>query len=169
MLNYPLRWQVIYSHPSRTWQVKPWFSTGRRFRAKPRASHRTWKTDALARSKLGCGGPWVQPPGDPWHLATCRLVKLLGIRWLKCYVQGFLRPYSLNVCTGVRCLFAPAFSFAEGDDMGPPGGSVVGHLPLAQGVIPGSWDRVPHRGPCREPASPSACVSASVSVSLMNK
>ena len=24
------------------------------------------------------------------------------------------------------------------------GGSVVEHLPLAQGMIPGSWDRVPH-------------------------
>ena len=45
------------------------------------------------------------------------------------------------------------------------GGSVVEHLPLAQVVIPGSWDRVPHRAPRREPASPYACVS----VSLMNK
>ena len=34
-------------------------------------------------------------------------------------------------------------------------------------VIPGSWDPVPHQAPCMEPASPSACVSASVS--LMNK
>ena len=40
-------------------------------------------------------------------------------------------------------------------------------LPLAQGMTPRSWDRVSHRGPRREPASPSACVSASVS--LMNK
>ena len=46
------------------------------------------------------------------------------------------------------------------------GGSVVEHLPSAQVVIPGSWDRVPHRAPCREPASPSACVSASLSVCL---
>ena len=49
------------------------------------------------------------------------------------------------------------------------GGSVVGHLPLAQGVIPGFWDRVLHRAPRREPASPSAYVSASLFVSLMNK
>ena len=46
-------------------------------------------------------------------------------------------------------------------------GSVV--EPLAQVVIPGSWDRVPHPAPRREPASPSACVSTSLSVSLMNK
>ena len=47
------------------------------------------------------------------------------------------------------------------------GGSEVEHLPLAQGVIPGSWDGVPHWAPSREPASPSACVSASLSGSLM--
>ena len=45
------------------------------------------------------------------------------------------------------------------------GGSVVEHLPSAEGVIPGSWDRVPHRAPCREPASPSAYVSASLCAS----
>ena len=42
-----------------------------------------------------------------------------------------------------------------------PGGSVVECLPLAQVVIPGSWDRVSHQAPCRS--------SASLSVSLMNK
>ena len=41
------------------------------------------------------------------------------------------------------------------------------YLPLAQGVIPQSPDRVPHRAPCMEPASPSAYISASLS--LMNK
>ena len=45
------------------------------------------------------------------------------------------------------------------------GGSVVECLPSAQGMIPGSWDRVPHRAPQREPASPSACVSAFLCVS----
>ena len=48
------------------------------------------------------------------------------------------------------------------------GGSVVERLPLAQVVIPGSWDQVPS-GSLWEPASPSAYVSASLSVSLMNK
>ena len=45
--------------------------------------------------------------------------------------------------------------------------------PSVQGVILGPWDRVPRRAPCMEPASPSAYVSASLSlilsVSLMNK
>ena len=49
------------------------------------------------------------------------------------------------------------------------GGSAVEHLPSAQGVTPGSWDRVPHRAPHRESASPSACVSPSLCVCLMNK
>ena len=46
------------------------------------------------------------------------------------------------------------------------GGSAVERLPSAQGVIPGSWDQILHRAPCMEPASPSACVSASLSLSL---
>ena len=45
--------------------------------------------------------------------------------------------------------------------------SVVECLPLAQVVIPGSWDQVPHWDPCRESASPFICVSASVS--FMNR
>ena len=49
------------------------------------------------------------------------------------------------------------------------GGSAVERLLLAQVVILGSWDRVPHQASCEEPASPSACVSASLPVSLMNK
>ena len=49
------------------------------------------------------------------------------------------------------------------------GGSVVERLPSAQGVISQFRDRVLHRAPCMEPASPSACVSASLCVFLMNK
>ena len=49
------------------------------------------------------------------------------------------------------------------------GGSVVEHLHLAQVVIPGSYDQIPHWAPCGEPISPSASVSASLCVSLMKK
>ena len=38
--------------------------------------------------------------------------------------------------------------------------------PSAQGVILGTWDWIPCRAPCVEPASPSACVSVSLSLSL---
>ena len=63
-----------------------------------------------------------------------------------------------------------ANSSGKGDpEPGRLGGSVVEHLPLAQGVILGSWDRVLYRAPRRESASPSAYVSASLCVSLMNK
>ena len=48
-------------------------------------------------------------------------------------------------------------------------GSEVEHLPLAQGMILGSWIRVPYQASYREPASPSTYVSASLCVSLMNK
>ena len=44
---------------------------------------------------------------------------------------------------------------------GCSGGSVVEHLPLAQGVIPGSWDGVLHQAAFREPASPSASLCLS--------
>ena len=46
---------------------------------------------------------------------------------------------------------------------------MVEHLPLAQVMIPGSWDQVPHQACHIEPASPSVYVSASLSLSLMNK
>ena len=61
------------------------------------------------------------------------------------------------------------FSGIEASREGRLGGSVVEHLPLAQGVILGSWDPVPYWDPPREPAFPSAYVSAFFSVSLMNK
>ena len=57
------------------------------------------------------------------------------------------------------------FSKEKEKSTGHLSGSVVGCLPWAHGVTPGSRDRVPHWGPRREPASPSPYVSAP----LMNK
>ena len=56
-------------------------------------------------------------------------------------------------------------------DHGHLGGSVVERLPWAQGMTPGSWDRVPRRAPCTEPApfSLCLCLCLSLSLSLMNK
>ena len=51
----------------------------------------------------------------------------------------------------------------------PVRGHLGEHLPLTQGVILEFRNRVPHRAPCMEPASTSACAYASLSVSLMNK
>ena len=50
--------------------------------------------------------------------------------------------------------------------LGCLGGSVIEHLPLAQGIVP---DRVPHQAPGEGPASPSAHVSASLSESPVNE
>ena len=53
--------------------------------------------------------------------------------------------------------------------MGRLGGSVVEPLPSAQGMILESWDRVPHQASCMEPASPSAYISASLSLSVSHE
>ena len=45
------------------------------------------------------------------------------------------------------------------------GGSVVEHLPLAQVMIPGSWDGVSHQAPQREPASLPVSLPLSLCVS----
>ena len=49
------------------------------------------------------------------------------------------------------------------------GGSVVERLPLAQGEILESQDQVPRWAPCMEPASSSACISASLSLSVSHE
>ena len=50
--------------------------------------------------------------------------------------------------------------------LGSLGGAAVWRLPLAQGTILESQDRVPRQAPGMEPASSSACVSASLSLSV---
>ena len=59
----------------------------------------------------------------------------------------------------------------EKDCVGQPGWLSGLAPPSAQGMTLETRDRVPRQAPCMEPASPSACVSASLSlsVSLMNK
>ena len=49
------------------------------------------------------------------------------------------------------------------------GGSVVERLPSAHRVILESQDQVPRLALSMEPASPSACVSASLSLSLYHE
>ena len=51
--------------------------------------------------------------------------------------------------------------------LGRLGGSVVERLPLAQVMILWSWDVVLHQAPCGKPGSPSAYVSASLSLCLL--
>ena len=49
---------------------------------------------------------------------------------------------------------------------GSLGGAAVWRLPLARDAILETRDRIPRWAPCMEPASPSACVSASLSLSV---
>ena len=52
---------------------------------------------------------------------------------------------------------------------GTLGGSAVWRLPLAQGAILESRDRVPRQAPGMEPASPSSCVSAPLCLFVYHK
>ena len=56
------------------------------------------------------------------------------------------------------------YSFKKKYWVGCVGGSVVEHLLLAQVMILGYWDQVPHWAPHRKSAPPSAYVSASLSL-----
>ena len=59
-------------------------------------------------------------------------------------------------------------SVLEKISSGAPGGLVVVHRPLAQVVIPGSWERVPHGAPRGKLVLPVP-VSLPLSVFLMSK
>ena len=53
--------------------------------------------------------------------------------------------------------------------MGCLGASAVECLPLAWGMILESQDQVPRWALCMEPASPSVCVSAAISLCLSHE
>ena len=74
--------------------------------------------------------------------------------------------FSMNFGRGFKEAYVRE-GWSELEDIwGHLGGSAVEPLPSAQGVILETQDRVPHRVPCREPASPSACASAPLFVCL---
>ena len=78
------------------------------------------------------------------------------------YRIGLLEGIGVNIMN--TCEVAHVLK-VKGMCDGHLGGSVVEYLPLAQVRILGSWDRVLHWAPCREPASPSAYVFAFLCVS----
>ena len=108
--------------------------------------------------RLGSGpqGYYLTPEGPTLQTSDCSILRspLTGRTLHSSYSCKAFLSHSCTSCSkmirGLRHL----------------GGSVVEHLPSAQGVTLGSPDRVPHRAPCKEPASPSACVSASLSLCL---
>ena len=100
--------------------------------------------------------------------------KIKAIQW-KCHTDLFFNPIRTvprEMCSGLerllRVLVVPLLIACTAvcryieNGWEHLDGSAVKRLPLAQGVVLETWERVPHRAPCREPASPSACV-------LMNK
>ena len=132
---------------------------------------------ALARAQpgeLGWEYGWctsVHPSltSDPvLGFGTHHCASFLEASLLNCWsLSSQTRNDEMLVTVESSPLTVPAVQL-KGFPSGPLGGSVVGHLPLAQVMILGSWDRVPHQAPCMEPASPSAYVSASFSVTCMN-
>ena len=90
-----------------------------------------WPVTWCRRSSLSCGsdvgGAFVQAQSTPAQQ---------GQLWVTDQAGAGRR--------GVHCGLR---SHAKGSDEGHLGGSVVEHLPSAQGVIPESWDRVSHWSP----------------------
>ena len=105
---------------------------------------------------------WARPSASPndWYLSTHYTPFLLLLSkshpvWN--IAEIILTDQCVLICSGFLLRFILK---------GRLSGSAVKCLPLAQGVILESRDRVPHWAPCMEPASPSACVSASLPLSL---
>ena len=87
--------------------------------------------------------------------------------WLPAEQGGQLLRFPLPAAAPA-CVSSLSKSFLR-NILGAPGGSMFEHLPLAQVMILWSLDQVPYQAPRMEPASPTACFSASVCVFLMNK
>ena len=111
----------------------------------------------------------IQPlshPGAPFFLISMfSPTSLASVSIISFCIKSILAIFAataLNLCPNVD---NSVNYLVKLHCLGQLGGSVVEHLLLAQVVIPGSWNRVPHRAPCREPASPSAYFSASVCLS----
>ena len=84
----------------------------------------------------------------------------------------FARPEEPVCRPGWEGLAGPSLHMADTWGGLPFSADISGYLVLPTCLsllIPGSWDRVPHGAPREEPASPSAYVSASLCVSLMNE
>ena len=101
--------------------------------------------------------------------------------WLICeefFSSLPIEIFTPRLCFKITYMVLKYFSFFQSNptscflydenflNLGRLGGSAVEHLPFGPGCDPGIWDRVPHWAPCREPASPLACVSASLPLCL---
>ena len=117
-----------------------------------RKGDRTWDTPNSGKTNNGL---WKRRFVGDWVTGWQSLRRVLDGISTGCY----------TICWQIK------LQLKKKKNQGRLGGSAVERLPLAQGVIPGSWDRVSHWAPCMELASPSGCVSASLSLSLslMNK
>ena len=105
--------------------------------------------------------------GAPWSWAASAVQNLLETVSLSAPPTNPI--LFLSLCHTLSLPNKLTFNLKKREIQGFLGGSAVKGLPSAQGVILESWDRIPCRALYVKPASPSACVSASLSLSLMNK
>ena len=98
---------------------------------------------------------WTQKPGQPMRSCTLLTKRTGSGSWSS---QANQKPLDLKVCEST---YLPLFKTAGAWDTWMAQWLSF-CLPLAQVMIPGSWDPVPQQAPRREPASPSAfCVCLS--------
>ena len=107
---------------------------------------------------------WLPPPFFLEHTAKNLFIQFKPLQ----RTVGIVTLYTFcpTIIPQARSQRGLASLYRRSGREGRLGGLVVECLPSAQGMIPGSWDQVLHRAHCREPASSSACVSASLSLSL---
>ena len=119
-----------------------------------------WETFKEIKKGWSCFKPGC------YHLTYLLFLGLFYLPWV-------YHNFKLHDHLGCSMFVARKIKFFEGTKNklfkffpGHLGGSGVKRLPLAQGMILESQDQVPHWAPCMEPASPSTCVSASLSLCL---
>ena len=81
----------------------------------------------------------------------------------------FWGPFNVNVHLMLSKISLNLSSFLKFFSFGQPQWRSGLAPPAAGGVILNTRDRVPHRASCMEPASPSACVSASLFALSLNE
>ncbi|CAK7300062.1 hypothetical protein VULLAG_LOCUS8027 [Vulpes lagopus] len=98
-------------------------------------------------------------------LETQQVANHSSVHFAKPLVDYMAIPHSSSnhILTTMPRVSSTCYFHFKNEENGMPGwGSAVEHLPSAQVVISETRDRVLHQVPHREPASPSACISASI-------
>ena len=97
---------------------------------------------------------WQSPDGRAWQGLRGDRVAGSGAEELQPRDEGCIakvgrpRLWCFETADWRKCIWLGLVAFKTEPLTGHLGGSVVEHLPLAQDVISGSWDRVLYWAPC---------------------